>query len=227
MATRLYLDAAASATGISPTKDAAWEAEVSAGFARAVTATTKSGDALATVSHADSDVTDQDICWRQYVSAALTAGQTITGTQEILSVCRVSEVSSSNNMFFVLGIRVIAADGTTVQKTVMPVTRDDTEAPSALTGRKIVAASAATNYTTVAGDRLVIEIGMGGDPGGFGAPDHDSSMRLGSNSGSDLTVDGETNDYNPWVELTDTLTFVSAAVSRGYAYIGPLALATP
>lgn len=204
--TRLYLPASASPTAITPTPDIAWE--VTSILARTKTSIYRSGDALATVSFADVDNTDRDILFRQFISAPLTPGQTITGSQALKLQVRVAERLAGNNLFLVAGIRVIAGDGTTVQKTVLVVTRDDVEATTALTNKQFTATSAITDYTTVQGDRLCIEIGMGGSPAQTGGADHDSDIRLGDAGTLDLIEDDSaTADNNPWIQFTDLLSF--------------------
>jgi hypothetical protein len=211
MATRFYLRNTTDATGISPTPDAGWE--VTASLVRAVANTTSTADAMADVTDIDAedDDTDRDYLSRQYVSAALTAGQTVTGSQALKAQCRCQENDAANNMFFAVGIRVIASDGTTVRKTVLAVTRDGVEmvvAPTAATNRQFTATSAATNYTTQTGDRLVIEIGAGGNPSSGG--NHEYTLRLGDAAGADLAEDdASTTDNRPWVQLNDTLTFTA------------------
>ena len=178
MATRFYLPETAASTPITPTPDAAWE-DTSI-LARAMTSTASIADPMATVSFADADDTSKDILFRQWISEPLTAGQTITGAQALKAQARVSQAGTFNNMILTIGIRVIAANGTTVQKVVLAPTRDDVELTSplaTLTNRQFTATSAATNYTTVAGDRLCIELGVGGDP--ITANPHDSALRLG------------------------------------------------
>ena len=204
MATRFYLPASAASTPITPTPDAAWEN--TSILARAMTSTSPISDAMTTVSFAEgTNTANQDILFRQHVSAELSAGQTITGSQALKAQVRVAQTNDNNNLVLAVGIRVL--NGTTVQKTVLAVTRDALEANlSTLENRQFTATSAATDYTTVAGDRLVIETGMGGTP--FGVADHDSSMRFGDAAASDLPENNTaTTDDNPWVELTDTLTF--------------------
>ena len=210
MATRLYLPGTPATTRITPTPDTAWE-DTSA-LARIVTDTAKISDPLATVSFADADKTDKDVLLRQYVTKLpLTVGQTITGAQAIKFQVRAAERIAGNNLFTALNIRVIK--GTTVNKTVLVVTRDGVEVATTLTNRQFTATSAATNYTTVAGDFLVIEIGCGGDPAQTGGADHDYDLRLGDSSVTDLAEDDTTTtDNNPWVELTNTLTFVADTV---------------
>ena len=223
MATRFYLPASAASTPITPTPDAAWE-DTSI-LARAMTSTAVISDAMATVSFSDADETNKDILFRQWISEPLTAGQTITGSQALKAQVRGSERLSGNNLFLTLGIRVIAANGTTVQKVVLAPTRDDVELTSplaTLTNRQFTATSAATNYTTVEGDRLCIELGTGGDP--ITANPHDSALRLGDAAAVDLAENNTaTTDDNPWAQLTDTLTFSAAAVPTdiGAAFSAP------
>ena len=218
MATRFYLPGTAAATPISPTPDAAWE-DTSI-LARAMTSTATIADPMATVAFDDADVSDRDILFRQWISEPLTAGQTITGSQAIKAQARGIEVDSLNNLFLAVGIRIL--NGTTVQKTVLPVTRDNTElAQIQLTNRRFTATSAVTNYTTVEGDRFVIEVGVGGDPD-IGRS-HDSSIRFGDAAASDLAEnDTSTTDDNPWIELTDTLTFGASFDAATVAAMQPL-----
>jgi carbonic anhydrase/acetyltransferase-like protein (isoleucine patch superfamily) len=210
MATRLYLPASTATTRISPTPDAAWE-DTSA-LARIVTHTAVISNAMASVSFADATNTDKDVLLRQYVTKLpLTVGQTITGSQALKWQVRGLERVAGNNLFTTIGIRVVK--GTTVNKTVLVVTRDGVELSSALTNRQFTATSAATNYTTVAGDFLVVEIGAGGDPANTGGADHDYTLRLGDAAAADLAEDDTTTtDNNPWVQFTDTLTFIADTV---------------
>jgi hypothetical protein len=183
-----------------------------------VTRTVSIADAMATVSFVDATNTDKDVLLRQYVSYPLVTGQTITGGQALKAQCRIAERLAGNNLFLTLGIRVIASDGSTVRKTVLAVTRDNTESATSLTNRAFTANSAATNYTTQAGDYLVIEIGAAGDPANTGGADHDFDLRLGDAAASDLAEDdASTSDNRPWVQLNDTLQFIytaTAAITR-------------
>ena len=205
MATRFYLGGAAETTPISPTPDSAWEDTTI--LARARARTTPSGRAMTTVSFADNNAANRDVLFMQFVSHPLAGSQTITGSQALKAQALCKQRATTNNMLLSLGIRVIAANGTTVQKTVLSVTRDGAAADAtALTNRQFTATSAVTNYTTVAGDYIVIEIGMSGDPNV--GNDHDSDIRLGDAAASDLPEDDtDTSDLRPWVELVDTLTF--------------------
>jgi hypothetical protein len=203
-ATRLYLPATAVTVSFNPLPDAAWEDTTL--LARVKTSPVRINDTLATVSFADNNAADKDVLFRQFISPRLVAGQIITGSQLVKAQARVSEVSATNNMFLTIGVRVIAENGVTVQKTVLNVTRDDVESVTALTNRQFTATSTATDYTSITGDRLVIEFGMGGDPGG--GADHDSSIRFGDSGATDLAEeDTSTTDNNPWIQFTDHLNF--------------------
>jgi len=175
MATRLYLSAAAETVPISPAPDSGWE-DISI-LARCLCGTSKRGLAMTTVSFSDSNLTNKDILFRQYISPPLVAGITWdfgevdTPLVKINAVCRVIQTNPSNNMFFTLGIRIIASNGTTVRRTLLNVTRDYLEASDTLFQSRAINDAdgvfcSAGSYTTQAGDRLVIEIGMGGDPVG-------------------------------------------------------------
>lgn len=209
MATRLYLPATAEVTAISPTASASWEDTTI--LARVVARTSKRNNTLTSVSFSDANAANRDVLFRQYVSLELDAGQTITGGQNLKAQALCSETDAGNAMFLAIGIRVIANDGSTVRKVVLDVFRDAVEirddAAGGLQNRQFATTSAVTNYTTLAGDRLVIEVGTGGDPAG--GKSHSSTIRLGDSSGTDLAEDDTTTtDNNPWIEFTDTLTFI-------------------
>lgn len=214
MATRFYLPRAATSVPISPTPDAEWE-DTSA-LARALMVRDASlVDAIGTVSFTDSDVTNKDILLRQYISEELTPGQVITPAQSVVFQSQASETTSNNNMFTAFGLRIVNTDGTIVRKwmTNSTVRRDNTEiAVTTITNRRNSHIDDGAHYTTQAGDRLVLEIGAGGDPSLTGGV-HSFSMRLGGNGhGGDLPQNDTdiTSNKNPWVEIDDTLTFVSS-----------------
>jgi hypothetical protein len=228
MATRFYLRYTDSPVPLDILADAGWEDAADlweTGKNRAITKTSSSSDAMATFAHVGRLSTNADVPYKQYVSEPLTAAQTITGAQSIKFQVRASETTASNNLFTALGIRVMSAGGV-LRKTVLAVSRDATElAVGTLTNRQFAATSETGNYTTVAGDYLVIEIGVGGDPSTINV--HSGSFRLGDAAGSDLPEDDtDTTDLNPWVELvTDTLTFTTTTLQNlskliGYAVSG-------
>jgi len=207
MATRFYLPASAESTPIQFSESSEWEDVTLLTTGRAVARTTTIGNAMATVAFTDSNNANRDVLFRQYQSYPLTVGQIITGSQAIKAQARCLEVAAGNNMFLTVGLRVVNKSGT-VSKVILAPTRDDTEAALTLTNRQLTATSTSGSYTTVDGDYLIIEVGMGGDPANSGGADHDSSIRFGDSAGSDLAEDNSsTTDNRPWVELATTLTF--------------------
>lgn len=218
MATRFYLPATVVSTPISPTPDSAWE-DVSA-IGRNMMRPKKIGDAMTTVSFGDSDATDKDVILRQFISEQLTPGQTITGGQTLKAQARYKERATSCNMFPVVGCRVI--NGSTVQKTILAVTRgvgNELDATT-LTNRGASTSSVAGNYTTVAGDRIVLEMGAGGDPAA--GSDHDYDLRLGDAASSDLPENSTaTTDDNPWFEMADTLTMSDEIAKPPFETMSP------
>ena len=206
MATRVYCPLSAESQPYTATLDAAWSDQSI--LVRAIARTTKLGSTTTNVDFpTDGDATDKNIAFRQYLSFPLTAGQTITGGQAIKAQVRCRQFDAGNNMFVTVGIRVIASDGTTIRKAVLAATRDNVEGGNAAaTNRQFTATSAATNYTTVAGDRLEFVLGTGGDPDV--GKSHQSRLVLGDDNGAtDLPEDDTTNAGDPWIELADTLTF--------------------
>ena len=206
MATRFYLPSSGSAA-ISPAYAGDWESTAIA--ARLPMATTKAGSAMTDVSvSGDTNLSNQDHLFRQYVSAPIGA-QTL-GAQAIRFQIRASETAGGNNLFTALTIRVFAPDATTVRGTVLALTVDDTEVSNgSLINRALTATS--SSVTAQDGDYLVAEIGLSGDPLSGG---HNGSMRIGDAAASDLAQDdSSTSDNNPWIEFANTITFSSGAVT--------------
>ncbi len=217
----MYLRDAAETVEISPSVDSAWEASFTE-FARCVAfhATAPGVDTLGDVGFTDGNADDQDVCCRQYVSGGLAEGIVISGSQAIKLQLRLLESEGQNNIFLTVGIRIIAANGTTVQKTMLEVTRDANEMAETLVNRQFTATSVSGDYTMVEDDHLVVEIGVAGNPVG-GTPDHDCTLRLGDDNASDLPEDDtSTSDFNPWLLLVDALPLKVAvpATSQAYAF---------
>ena len=216
MATLLYFHNSVAAP-VSPNFLGTWSNTSIA--SRILLATGTGGSAMTTVSFSDADVTDQQILFRQCVSHPLTPGQTITGGQTWALQMRVSETATGNNLFLRRFICVV--NGNTNNKSLVLATLDNLEAATTLTNRVNGGTTQVTNYTTVSGDRLLVELGMSGDPSGGGAPSHSSSMSWGNDAGSDLPVDDTTTTaLNPWFSLTDTLTFTAEPSSDAQEWFG-------
>lgn len=202
--TRFYFPSTGAAD-VSPAFDAAYEDTSIASRLKAVT--TKIASAMTTVSFTDVSTADNDILFRQYVSAPLTA-QTIGG-QTLRVQLRVVETLTTNNMFLSWGVRLVSNDGGTVRGTLVAVHRDGTESDTTLTNRGDTANI--SSIDAVAGDRLVFEIGLGGVPVAV----HDCSIRIGDADATDLPEDDTTTaDNNPWIEFQQTLTFQTGRTTK-------------
>jgi hypothetical protein len=202
MATRLYLPSTGSAA-ITPGFASGWE-DTSIG-ARLPCYTTKQSTTMTTVSFVDANDTNRDILFRQYISEPL-ANQSIDA-QSVVFRIRALERATTCNMFTTINIRLVSNDGSVVRGTLVSMRRDGVEAATSLTNRNNTGNS--TAIVCHSGDRLVIEIGMGGDPGA--GSDHDSDMRIGDADATDLGAnDTDTSDFNPYVEFANTLSFFTA-----------------
>ena len=195
MATRFYLDSAGTPT-LSPTQTAIWDDKVSA--LRRNANNTKGSSALATQIHNFPGADTNGLAY-QFVSAPL-AAQTITGTFSLALRC--NAVSSTEGLGLI--IKVMGSDGITVRGVLFdnfgppynlgPI-------PTTLSSMTTIG-QAVASVTALSGDVICIEIGDIVSSGG------NSSFRIGESSGFDLgATAGETNDYNPWVEFSQTLTF--------------------
>ena len=155
---------------------------------------------MTTVSFTDADGTDRDILFRQYVSDPLVV-QTIPG-QTIRLQVRGRETLATQDMFLTWSVKVVSEDGGTVRGTLASIRRDGTELDTVLTNRGDSAP--ADSITLQSRDRLVFEIGTGGDP----LVSHDTDLSIGDDNATDLPQnDTETSAFNPWIELGATLTF--------------------
>jgi len=206
MATRLYLPSTGTAA-VSPAFDAGWDNTDDA--VRRPTSTVKAGSTMTTIQYRDNSNKNENHLIRQYVSGGIDA-QTIAA-QAIKFQARWLEDNANDDQFATIGIRVVSSDGSTVRGTILAVTRDDVEMSStALTNRQFTATS--SSVSAQAGDRIVIEIGTGGDP--TGGNSHNVDYRVGDVAASDLAEDDtSTTDNNPWVEFANTITFFGPQVS--------------
>lgn len=173
---------------------------------------------MTTVSFADLNTTDRDILFRQWVSGPLSV-QTIVA-QSITLQMRGSELSLTNNLFLTWVVKLMSNDGLTERGILVAIRRDGTELDTALVNRGDVATS--ISITSIDGDRLVFEIGVGGLP----LISHDSSLRIGDVDAADLPRDDTAiADNNPWIEFQQFLLFAAVAVTTRNTRSNPLGVA--
>lgn len=159
------------------------------------------------------DLTNKDAMHRQYVSEPLKA-QTLSGNVKAQFQCL--ETLANNNLFLTLKILVCSNDGTTTQATLLAITRDTTnELAVTLTNRNFPS-TALSSFTCADGDRLVIEVGLGGNisSGAGGTVGHNGSIRWGCDASSgdlpeDDTETGTT--FRPWLEFANSIKWLVEA----------------
>jgi len=171
------------------------------------------GSTLTTTSYAPDgadDLTNRDSCHRQYVSDPLglqVLSGNVTGQFQCL------EDHANNNLFLTIKILVCSYSGGSTRATLLAITRATSlELGTALANRTFPS-TALSSYTVVdPGDRLVIEVGLGGNitTAASQVQGHNGSIRWGCNaSGGDLPVDETTTTttLRPWLEFANTLQF--------------------
>ncbi len=214
MATRFYFNEA-EAAAVSPTISGAWS-HINT-LRRRLQKGTPDSSALSTVAvtpDGADHLVSGDSHHRQYVSDPIGA-QTISGTVKMNLQCL--EANAGNNLFLAYKIFICSQDGTTIKEDVATLTRDTVnEVATSLTNRHIEAVSIST-VNTEEGDRIVVEIGLGGTPtAAGGVQGHNGSIRWGgSAAGGDLgendTDTGTT--LRPWIEFSATIVGAAQTVT--------------
>lgn len=136
--------------------------------------------------------------------------QTIASGTVITGSISCSETNAKNNLSLRWVIRLLQNDGTTYRSDVVAFADDATEFNTSL--RSIAFTNTLGGNVTVGeGDRLVIELGSGGDPASGGGS-HGASIVIGeASAGVDLDYsDADTGTDNPWINFSQTLTFVNS-----------------
>jgi hypothetical protein len=164
------------------------------------------------------DLTDKDSHHRQYVSDPLEA-QTLTGN--VKAQIQGFEANNGNNLFLTLKILVINNTGSTVLSTLLAITRDTTnEFTTSLLNRNFPS-TAMGSYACAAGDRLCVEVGLGGlCTAAGGVNGHNGSLRWGGNASSGDLPEDDTQagtTYRPWIEFANTFAFQSTVSVGGIA----------
>lgn len=207
MATRFYFPDALVAD-LSPTIGSEWEHQ---NVVRGALLLAVDTSALATTAYTPDgadDLVDKDAHHRQYVSAPI-AAQTVSGNVKAQFQCL--EANAGNNLFLTVKVFVCGSDGAT-KETLLAITRDPTlEVGTALTNRTF-SSIALASATVEEGDRIVVEVGLGGLPTAAGGTQgHNGSLRWGcSAAGGDLpendTDTGTT--LRPWIEFDGNIVFL-------------------
>jgi hypothetical protein len=153
----------------------------------------------------------------QFVSDPMDASIVFTNGAAIVFAVQCLEANAGNNVAMRLWAGIMSQDGTTLQRELRAVISEGTELATTLTGRHLSTVQSGANYTTVSGDRVVVEFSVTGTPSAaVGIQGHNASLRIGGNgAGGDVTADdldtGTTK--NGWVSFAPTITFLATATS--------------
>lgn len=223
MAVRWYLPPSGGTPGITPTPSTEWE--FTTGFGRVVPSLTKTNTLPANQTIADTTATlARDALGKQFVYP-LPVGTVFTTSQTFKGQVMFSEAATGNNLRSQMLVRVIASDGSTVRSVLYAGQLDGVsgnptnEFGTTIQNREIPAAApvnCAANYTSVAGDYLIIEVGYRK----HAAASTTGTLRLMDNNATDLadggnsgTTDG--NSYFEWSGNFSTTHQGSAAIALG------------
>lgn len=206
--------------------DAGWE-RVRDSFSQHVALRSKAG-VDNTGAHSDlfGDTTTSQTCYAQYVSEQLDVNQTIDGDVSIVVNAQEGGALTENaHLAFVL--RVLGPDGT-VRGTVASVMTTSTEFPAAFATR-IHDSVVATPVAALAGDRLVMEIGVHGV-----TPANTNAVAIHVRTDEtleDLPLTADLTDaLNTWWEINQEVTFMpegsAQASGSPFATLSPFSSGT-
>lgn len=215
MATRLFFDSAVGAV-VSVIADAGWED--SSGIVQNRLNNTKGTSTLTDVS-AKTSTAGQDRCHEQFVSFPMDSGISFNAAT---CKCQVmaQESGVNDNATSRMGARIVSRDGATVRQTLFSVANfgPTTEFNTANRNKTFADGDTVTGtYTTVDGDRLVIEIGHSDASG----TTISCQTQYGEGSGSDLLENETATTGNPWIEFSNTITFQAEAAPSILSNIFP------
>lgn len=151
---------------------------------------------------------------RQYVSPPMDSGISfLAGTVKLQLACR--EFATGDNSVPRMALKIVNRAGDTTQQVLLSIANygTTTEFINNATLRNAIYANSDVfvgAYTTVDGDRLVLEIGFTDNSGA--SPE--AQARYGANSGTadHGENDTETTSLVPWIEVSPTITFQAEAV---------------
>ena len=145
---------------------------------------------------------------RQYVSSPMDAGNVFTTATTFKSQLMTREYNLGDNSTSRLIVKIVSEDGNTLRATLLALAQfgPATEYINNATHRNKTFADGDTsqvNYTTVAGDRFVIEIGHADATGAT----PEASSKWGENATDLPENETQTTDGAGWFETSLTITF--------------------
>jgi len=214
MATRLYLPISGTPPLASLAVNSNWE--LSNNLVRLPCFTTKQNTALTSYQYTWPAALTQQWVWRQWQTERLTTGYSWTTSDTVSMVIgKCYETTTAGDTHLAYVIRVVSDDGSVIRGVIGLYHATSTEFPlvaSAATRIHAARVTGATTFSSQAGDRIIIEIGLHGVTPGL----QSIQMRFGDPS---ATADfartaALTTDLCPWVELSRTVTFGSININE-------------
>jgi hypothetical protein len=199
--TRFYLPSTGAAD-VSPSFDGGWEETVDADRREMVTAKISSAMTSKTVTTL---LSVGDTLVRQYVSNPLNA---VTITANVKLYARVLEALATVDAVSRIVLKVVSNDGSAVTGTLLAIADygGGTEFNTSLRNKAFADGDTPSSVSAASGDRLCLEIGFN-----HAAVISSADFSFGDDSATDL-AENETGTVadNPWLDIGQTLTFVSA-----------------
>lgn len=202
MATRFYLPSTGT-PGQTPNYDAGWE-QVTAADRRNMH-TAKIASSMTDKADAEtSNNSAYDVLLRQYISTKTYEAFSFLTSQTWKLQVRAVESGSAADMFVAIIAKVISGDGGTVRGTIVNFLVDTTEITHVTLTNRSMSGNISNNVSMQSGDRILLEIGFRAT--NSKTTSYTGTLNFGDDSGTDLPEnDSETTAYNPWFELSPTL----------------------
>lgn len=209
MVTRLYFLSDQTPTN-SPAFDAGWDRTTEAVRRKMDTPRISSSMTSFTIWSNGAGVSNESALCCQFASRYLIAGQQLSTSHTVKVQIRCREQSTNDNISDYMALKVY--NGTTLKATLIAIGQRGSGSEFTAAGTNILNHTFANgdalgiNYTMVAGDYLVLEVG--GKNGVLADSNHLGTLSLGSNNASDLPEDeAELTAMNPWFEISANLVF--------------------
>lgn len=206
MATRLYLHTASHGSKTTTSQSTIWTNTTYANRNH-VAKTTRAGGETSTDygTVADTDKTAQGLLFYQAISEQPLATDTIDTASAVKCYARGRENNTSNNLYFRWAVWLMNADGSAYSNIVYGTSGTEYTTSNVNRG---VSANTASQLTGCAGKYIVVDLGVYGDPANQGTGHQGYVVAGNPSSTNDLPENQtDTNDYNPWLEFAQTLTF--------------------
>jgi hypothetical protein len=158
-----------------------------------------------------------DALYSQFVSEPMAAGNAFLTSDTVKYALQASESHAGNNLFIQLFVGVYNESASpSFPATLLSKSLDGTELTTTVTNRT-ASHNLTSNYTTVAGDRLVVEFSVSGTPvAAGGVQGHNATFRFGSDGASGDLAENDTETattFNPWIEFSRNISFPVAAIT--------------